>query len=205
VKTGADNPRMVLLAVVLVAIAAYVIVRNFGGTETSPTPAAQQRTATPGETQAPAAAGRTPRGRADRSARIAIPQTLDPTLRLDILAAVESKEYEGKGRNIFSLRPDPPPPMPKIPEPVKPVVTDNQPQMPPGPPPPPPINLKFYGMASRAGEPKRVFLSNGDDIFMGGEGDIVNRRYRIVRIGTNTVEIEDVLSNSRQTIPMTQG
>jgi hypothetical protein len=33
----------------------------------------------------------------------------------------------------------------------------------------------------------------------------VNRRYRILHIGTQSVEVEDVLNNNRQTIPLTQG
>jgi hypothetical protein len=63
--------------------------------------------------------------------------------------------------------------------------------------------LKFYGFANKPGQPKSVFLANGDDIFIGREGDIVNRRYKIVRIQPTQVEIEDVLNNNRQTIPLT--
>jgi len=33
----------------------------------------------------------------------------------------------------------------------------------------------------------------------------VNRRYKIVRIHATQVEIEDVLTNNRQTIPLTPG
>ncbi len=73
------------------------------------------------------------------------------------------------------------------------------------PPPPPPIPLKFYGFASKPGEPKKIFLSSGEDVFIAAEGEIVNRRYRVLHIGVNSVEIEDVLQNNRQTIPLTQG
>ena len=72
--------------------------------------------------------------------------------------------------------------------------------------PPPPINLKFFGFASKPGEPKRVFLSSQDgDVFIAGEGDIVNRRYKVLRIGPASVDVEDVLNNNRQSIPLTQG
>ena len=74
-----------------------------------------------------------------------------------------------------------------------------------GPPPPPPINLKFFGFANKPGEPKRIFLSQGEDVFIAGEGDIVDRRYRILHISPVSVEVEDVLNNNRQTIPLTQG
>ena len=67
--------------------------------------------------------------------------------------------------------------------------------------------LKFFGFANKPGEPKKVFLSQGEDVFIAGEGEIVDRRYRILRIITNpaSVEVEDVLNNNRQTIPLTQG
>jgi hypothetical protein len=76
---------------------------------------------------------------------------------------------------------------------------------PPALPPPPPINLKFFGFASKPGEPKKIFLSQGEDIFIAAEGDIVNRRYRILHISPAAVDIEDVLNNNRQSIPLTQG
>ncbi len=76
----------------------------------------------------------------------------------------------------------------------------------PGPPPAPPIPLKFFGFANQPGEPKRVFLSKGDDVFIAGEGEIVDRRYKVVRISPTSVEIQDVVgSGPAQTIPLTQG
>ena len=125
--------------------------------------------------------------------------SLDPTLRLQLLHAVEGINYGGSGRNIFVEQPDAPP----IPTVVTPVVAD-VPTGPPLPPPPPQIMLKFFGFANKAGEPKRVFLSQGDDVFIAAEGDIVNRRYKIVHINPNSVDIEDVLFNHTQSIPLTQ-
>ena len=42
-------------------------------------------------------------------------------------------------------------------------------------------------------------------MFIASEGDIINRRYRVLRITGTAVEIEDVLNNNRQSIPLTQG
>jgi len=39
-------------------------------------------------------------------------------------------------------------------------------------PPPPPINLKFFGFANKPGEAKKIFLSQGEDVFIAGEGDM---------------------------------
>jgi hypothetical protein len=63
--------------------------------------------------------------------------------------------------------------------------------------------LKFFGFASRPGEPKKVFLSEGDEVFVAKEGDIVDRRYKIVQINNTSVMVEDVLNNNRQPIPLT--
>ena len=41
---------------------------------------------------------------------------------------------------------------------------------------------------------------------MAGEGEIVDRRYKVIRISPNSVEIQDVVnSGPPQTIPLTQG
>ncbi len=40
---------------------------------------------------------------------------------------------------------------------------------------------------------------------MAKEGDIVNRRYKILKINNNSVDVEDVLTNNRQTLYLTQG
>jgi hypothetical protein len=125
-------------------------------------------------------------------------RSLDPTLRYDWLKASEDTKYEGAGRNIFRAEVE-------IPKPIAPVHVSAAPVVPQGPPPPPPINLKFFGFANKPGEPKRVFLSQGEDVFIAGEGDIVDRRYRILRITPVSVEVEDVLNNNRQSIPLTQG
>jgi len=134
------------------------------------------------------------------------PENLDPTLRLDLLAASEQTRYEGNGRNIFVSQAE------EIPIPVAPGHTDankapEQPQyQTPQVPPPAPIPLKFYGFASQPGEPKKIFLKLNDDVFVAGEGEIVDRRYKVIRITNTSVEIQDVVnSGPPQNIPLTQG
>ena len=127
---------------------------------------------------------------------------LDPTLDLALLKQSEEIKYAGNGRNIFVAGSKA-----TIETPKGTGATDHTPvaYTPPPPPPPPPITLKFFGFASKPGEPKRIFLSQNEDVFIAGEGDIVNRRYRVLHIAPNAVEIEDVLNNNRQSIPLTQG
>ena len=178
----------------LAAVALLLLVRTFiSSSGPANTVAASVPNAAVAPTEAANAAGRS-RGKGA--------PPLDPTLRTDLLQNSEESEYKGKGRNIFEAQA-------AIPEPTTTVIAKNTPppppQPPPGPPPPPPIPLKFYGFASKPGQPKSVFLANGDDIFIGREGDIVNRRYKILHIMPTQVEIEDVQSNHHEAIPLTQG
>ena len=55
------------------------------------------------------------------------------------------------------------------------------------------------------GEENKVFLSEGSAVFVARQSDIVNRRYKVLRITPTSVEVEDVISNARQTLPLTQG
>jgi hypothetical protein len=132
-------------------------------------------------------------------------ESLDPTLKLDLLASSEKTEYQGNGRNIFVSQAEDVQ-IPKVATVVSPDQLGPQQWHPPSPPPPQPIPLKFYGFASSPGEPKKIFLKNGDDVFVAGEGEIVDRRYKVIRITNTTVEIQDVVgSGPPQTIPLTQG
>jgi len=129
---------------------------------------------------------------------------LDPTLDFESLHQSEQIKYAGNGRNIFAAG--------SMPVPHDSGATDHKPLVaeippPPPPPPPPPITLKFFGFANKPGEAKKVFLVQGEDVFIAGEGDIVDRRYRIVHISTTppSVDVEDVLNNNRQSLPLVQG
>jgi hypothetical protein len=187
-KIGAENRKKVGIMAVLLVIAVFMLFRTLN------TPGPQAATSTSVNRPNPAQR-RTGAARAGQ-----ITSTLDPTLRFDLLKSSEQTAYKGTGRNIFKAQPDEPPkPLPT------PRFTATGPIGPPPPPPPPPINLKFFGFANKAGEPKKVFLSQGEDVFIAGEGEIVNRRYRVVRIGPTSVEIEDTLTNHSESIPLTQG
>jgi hypothetical protein len=128
---------------------------------------------------------------------------LDPTLDLAVLSQSEEIKYAGNGRNIFVAGS-----VASIEKPKSSGATDRQAtalRTVPTIPPPPPITLKFFGFANQPGETKKVFLSQGEDIFIAAEGDIVDRRYRVLRISPTAVDVEDVLNNNRQSLPLTQG
>jgi hypothetical protein len=201
-KLGAENRTATLVAIALMVIAAFMIVRAWSGGG-QPAAAANPATVQPeaAATPAPARGRRVVRaGRgAARSAPTGSAVTLDPRLRLDLLKLSEETEYKGAGRNIFIAQAE-------IPKEIQSAIKAPPPPPPPPPPPgPPPIPLKFVGFASGTGSPTKVFLTQGDDIFVAGVGDIVNRRYKVLKINPNSVEMEDVLGNNRQTIPLTAG
>jgi hypothetical protein len=200
VQLGLENKKqttwaMVLGVVAVLAVAYEFLPMIFGP---SPAPSSSAQAAAPTTTRAAARAGA--KGKKVHA------ENLDPTLRLDLLASAEQTQYEGSGRNIFVSQAE------VIPQPQGTGVTDAQKAAeeaayrPPPPPQPPQIPLKFFGFASKVGEPKKVFLSQDGEVFVAGEGEIVNRRYKVIQITPTSVEMQDmVYSGPTQRIPLTQG
>jgi hypothetical protein len=128
---------------------------------------------------------------------------LDPTLRMDAMLVTESLVYSGSGRNIFSATSVPV----DIPKPIAPIrkvaVVVPPPVVPVGPPPPPPIELKFFGVATDANGKRMAFLLHGDDVFVAKDGDIVVRKYKVISVAANSIVVEDMAYNNRQTLPLT--
>ncbi|MGD1072214.1 MAG: hypothetical protein ABSB15_18960 [Bryobacteraceae bacterium] len=141
------------------------------------------------------------------------PATVDPTLRLELLAKVQSVEAGSPGRNLFDFGQAPPPPPAQIaiPKGVPQIAVNRpagpvQPPPPPGPPRPPEapaMTFKYYGYKVSASDGhKAAFLLDGDDILIAGENDTVKRRYRVVKIGVSSITIEDTQFKSTQTLPL---
>jgi len=166
-------------------------------------PAASPRTAalgvetssTEGAVRAPASGG--PLSQEELS-------SLDPTLREDLLERSRQIAYSGSTRNIFQYYTPPPPPAPPAPPPPpsQPAAAAASSQPAP-PPPPPPVALKFYGIAAPPGSgDKKAFLTDGDEIIITREGETIARFYKVIRIGVNSIEIEDSRSKRRQSLPL---
>ena len=121
---------------------------------------------------------------------------LDPTLRLDLLGKSREVKYQGTSRNIFQFY-TPPPPAPVAPAPTP--ATAGQSASAPAAN----IPWKFYGIAVRPDTAeKKAFLTNGEEIFIGQEGDLIAKQYKILRIGVNTIELEDTRSRQRQQLTL---
>jgi hypothetical protein len=117
----------------------------------------------------------------------------NPELRRWKLDASRRTEYKSSGRDLFSES-LPPAPVAKAPDPVPAPVQ----QVVPDPPPSLPANMKFFGYGTVPnGTSKRAFLSDGEEVYIVGEGDTLLGRFRIVRISNASLEFEELGSGRR--------
>jgi hypothetical protein len=170
----------------LVIILVAVIVKMWPGTSAAPAPTSNR-------------AGNTSTARTQQGGTPAA-----PAVHLDTLNADRPKP-EPIQRNLFRFKPKAPPPPPPMPvRPVQPV----EPVAPTGPPPPPPlapISLKFIGIVEAPSHGEKIaILSDGRNApFYGKEGAIIEGRYRILKIGVESVELAYADGRGRQTIRLT--
>jgi hypothetical protein len=191
------------LGAVLLIVAVIQLPKFFGTSSPAPVapPPPVVSTATPvSAPSASSATGATAAAYPHQAIRLPSSSALDPTLHPEVMAQAEDTTYSGNGRNIFS--PDSAAPV-AIPKPAS-AIRPSVPLPPPGPPPPPAIDLKFYGYSSAQGGNRQIFLLHGDDIFLAHEGDVVDRRYRVVSIRPFSVEIEDIPYHNTQSVPLSQ-
>jgi hypothetical protein len=190
VKIGAENKKQLRIMLVLLAILLLVGIYNFVdfGTSSAASPA-------------PASSTQVAQSAKKAGAPQISDSTLDPRLHVHELAVSQNVKYQEGGRNIFRMEELKP-----IENTVASVRQPYGPEPPPTPtptPPPPPIPLKFYGFASKPTEPKRIFLDDEGEVFVARQGDIVERKYKVIQINNTSVIIEDVLNSNRQTIQLT--
>ncbi|MGB9029470.1 MAG: hypothetical protein WCC27_05040 [Acidobacteriaceae bacterium] len=199
-RSGLDNKRNVVilsvLAVVMVGAVAYFAKSMFGGGSPAPVPTTTAHTE---PATAPQASSRNEGGRA--AEKLPPLEKLDPTLHPEVMAGAEALEYNGIGRNIFSLVSEPPK-IEQVKGPIRPQQV-MQPQIAQGPPPPPPIDLKFFGYEA-AGGARKAFILHGDDVFIATEGDVVDHHYKVVKITPLSIQVTDLLYNNTQTLALTQ-
>jgi hypothetical protein len=224
-KLGADPKKIAILGgLVVVAGYFYFSNSNSGGGGGSNTPIASRApvAASPGKAPRVGARASNRGSQQDASgAREFKPSlkpknidttNIDPTLRLDLLAKVKTVAMDAGTRSLFEIAAAPPEAIKNIKEPekiaiAKPFVGPVMPKPvePPPEPKAPPIPLKFYGFVNKTkvGD-KRAFFLDGEDIVIAGEGDMIKKRYKIVRIGVNSAVVEDTQfkSNNEQTLPL---
>jgi hypothetical protein len=121
----------------------------------------------------------------------------NPQLHWWKLEASRKAEYKSNGRNIFSpVAPFLASPSPKQePKPGDPnFVSPSQ----PAPLPPPTLPVKFFGYGTvPVGGTRRAFFTDGDEVYIVGEGETLLGRYRIFRIGNANLEFEEISTGRR--------
>jgi hypothetical protein len=221
-KVGAD-PKKIGLLVGLVVVAAYFYFSNSNSGGSSAPVVSRTSVASPTLAPGPIArssyrvvqqtSGSTREFRPSLKPKNVDTASIDPTLRLDLLAKLKTVNADAGTRSLFEIAAAPPSEEAKlVKEPGK-IAIARRP-VGPMPPPPvvvppepkaPPIPLKFYGFVnkSKVGD-KRAFFLDGEDIVIAGEGDTIKKRYKIVRIGVNSAVVEDTefKTNNQQTLPL---
>lgn len=134
-------------------------------------------------------------GQKDRAKQLSphIPDARLQVERLDQAPRVQARDVR---RNVFEYGRQAPP------------SSAQQTQSPPvaAPPPPPPrAPFRFYGVveSSRQGG-RQVFLTDGEEIFVASEGAVVKKRYRLVRIQPQSIEVEELAGDRRWIVPLEQ-
>jgi len=167
---------LIPLLVVLLGGGAYVV-DPWSGSQ--PAPVRQQ---------APAASG--------RAAQAGGPVA---DVRLDLLTATGGDAVT-VARNPFRFQPRAVAAAPRRVAPPRPEFT--APPVPTGPPPPPPITLRYIGVIEAPPKTGRVaLLSDGrGGLMYGREGDTVDGRYKMLRVGLDSIEMAYLDGRGRQTI-----
>jgi hypothetical protein len=179
-----ERKRQLLLGAV-VAVLAFAVYWMWPGTSAAPVPSSNQRVS-----------------RANTAAEPASPAIATLDVHLKALGEERTKPARGE-RNLFRFKSKTPPPAPVRAQPAMPVAVE--PAGPPPPPPVPPIQLKFIGVIERDGQtPKIAVLSDSvGHVSSGAEGEVIDGRYRIVKIGVESIEMMYLDGRGRQTIRLT--
>ncbi len=140
------------------------------------------------------------------AAKAAKAATEQPFSGVDLKALdAERPEPEAGNRNPFRFKPPPAPPPPP-PTTKRPPEQENPIEK--GPPPPPPlprITLKYIGDVVDPRKPgaKIAVFTDGRGVYQGREGEVIEGRYRILKIGVESVELSYLDGRGRQTIRQT--
>ena len=131
-----------------------------------------------------------------------------PIPEVDLKALeLERPEPDDSTRNPFRFKPKPAPPMPSaaIIRQQQAAAAAQAASEPSEPPPPPRIPLKYIGdMSDPKHSGKRIaILSDARGTYYGREGDVVEGRYRILKIGVESIELAYLDGRGRQTIRQT--
>jgi hypothetical protein len=126
--------------------------------------------------------------------------------RIDLSRLESPKARSGAGRRDlfdFGVPPAPPPPPAGMATPVPVFVGPPLPPPPPTPTPLPPLTVRYVGaIEDKRGLKVAVFLTDKEEVLTGQAGQLVGNRFRIVRIGLESDDIQEVGSEQTRRIPL---
>jgi hypothetical protein len=183
--------------------------------------------ALPVDASAPATPRRTPLGSTSDSNDTFVPSLkkkddldvskIDPRINLELLAKVRAVPLEGGASSLFDFSKPPaadtpkvaaitPAPVPVPPPAAKPAAATAQSKQ-TTTPVASPIPLKYYGFQkSTDGQLGEGLFLEGDpatgNIYSKREGDMIKDRYKVIRIGLRSADLEDMVSHDRQTLKL---
>jgi hypothetical protein len=147
-----------------------------------------------------AAAPGSVRSNARAGARRAGPSSVTaPDVHLQALNEARPQPVEEPQRDLFRFKPKAAPARPTRPaaDATPAVSAPTQPAAPTLAP----ITMRFIGLVESSGSAQKIaILSDGRGIYEGREGDIIEGRYRILRIGVESLEMAYLDGRGRQTI-----
>jgi hypothetical protein len=69
------------------------------------------------------------------------------------------------------------------------------------PPPPPPVSLKPMGYTEGKGGVKEAMVSDEDQVFVVHEGDFIGTRYKVIKITSTMITVEDATLHQSVDLP----
>ena len=185
---GPERTRLIVLLGLLVAAGAAWFYMS-GSQPPVPGPT------TPGRTTASTPPGPRDTAGAKPGSRQTGKPTVPEALKLAELEKVPDEPEAGRNPFRFGAKPAPPPP-PSIPPPLPPPVV-----IPPPPPPPPQVPLKLAQVMDYPNGKRVAFLVDATgSMFQAIDGDIVDGRYRLVKVDRTSAIVEFYDGTGRKTL-----
>ena len=198
-KLAADDPakqrRQLIMLGLVIAIGAWLYFWPPWGPPPAPgaAPVTTEVRGTASNTPAAATGGANP-----------LPALPEP-VKLAELKAVSEETLGGRDPFGFGVPPRPPAPPPPPPV-IRTTPTPEPTPTPVGPPPRPKIPVKFLGFAEDPSRPgKLVSLSIGGAVVLAREGDVVDGKYRLLKVALTSIVMAYLDGQGQTVIPLTGG
>ena len=117
----------------------------------------------------------------------------DPVVKLDLLKELEGRPLPELDRNPFEFVGAPANATPAQTAAAAPAAQ---------PPPPPPVTLKPMGYSEGKGGVKEAMVSDEDQVFVVHEGDSIGTRYKVIKITSTVITVEDATIHQTVDLPV---